>query len=199
MGLNPNVFSDSPFEPLFGIAAIAVAAGPVLTEGASVSAFVDDVGQSASGGIAVKDGDTNLQGGIIPQGMGFELFDLTVWMHLSDHSAVIAEAALQALASVIRLRLHYADNVFELGPLGLYLGPYGTTTGANNVPIPRRIAYAGPGAEARSFVCEPGQKFKLEFKATRGLTAAVTASKDYVVRPVFSRRTVRRGSAAVRQ
>ena len=105
MGLNPNVFSDSPFEPLFGIASIVVAAGPVLTEGASVSAFVDDVGQSAAGGIAVKDGDTNLAGGIIPQGMGFELFDLTVWMHLSDHSAVIAEEYARAGISGFALTL----------------------------------------------------------------------------------------------
>lgn len=197
--INRGVYGDSQFEPLFGIAQITVAAGPSLAEGYSVSAFVDDVGQSASGGIAVKEGDQNLSGGVIPQGIGFELFDLSIFCHEDDWGAVPTEGAILALGTAIRVRMHYAENVFELGPLALWLGPYGAPTGLNNVPIARRLAYAGPGAEARSFLCEPGQKFKLEFKATRALAAGVAASTNYVLRPCFSRRTVRRGSSAVKQ
>lgn len=196
--INRGVYGDSAFEPLFGIAQITVAAGPALAEGYSVSAFVDDVGQSAAGGITVKDGDANMFNGVIPQGMGWELYDLTIWSHLDTFASAPTEAAILALGAAIRVRMHYAENVFELGPLALYLGPYGAPTGLNNVPIARRLAYAGPGAEARSFLCEPGQRFKLEFKATRALTAGVVAA-NYVLRPVFSRRAVRRGSSAIKQ
>lgn len=195
---NRNTFADSVFEPLFGVAAVVVPAGPALPAGYTSSFFVDDVGQSAAGNITIVEGDTNLSGGVIPQGVGFELYDLSIFARLSTFASAPTEAALLALGTGMRVRLHYADQPFELGPLSRFLGPYGAPTGLNNVVQAQRLSYAGPGAEVRNFICEPGQKFKLELKANRLIDAGVAVA-TYVFHAVLQRRAARRGSAAIRQ
>lgn len=195
---NRSVYSDSNIEPLFGIAAIVVSAGPALALGYSSSFFVDDVGQSSAGNIQLVEGDANMYGGNVPQGQGFELVDLNIWGRLSDFSASLSEAALYALGNALRVRLWYADQPYELGPLARFFGPLGPGTGMNNQVVPTKISALIPGQEGRGFVCEPGQRMKLELKATRALAAGVSAT-TYVFHAVLNRRTVRRGAAAIRQ
>lgn len=197
---NRNIFSDSVIEPLFGLAAIVVSAGPSLAAGYSSSFFVDAVGSPAgAGNVALVEGDTNLQGGVIPQGQGFELYDLSIFSALSTYASAPTEAALIALGQAFRVRMHYADTVFELGPLALFLGPYGGTTGSNNVVQPRPLAFPAPGRERGGFVCEPAQPFKVELKSNVALTAGVATSTTYLFRAVMNRRIVRRGASAIKQ
>lgn len=195
---NRNTFSDSNIEPLFGIAAIVVPAGPALPAGYSSSFFVDDVGQSSAGNIVVVEGDTNFVGGVIPQGQGFELVDLCLWARLSDFSASVTEAALYALGNALRVRLWYADQAYELGPLARFFGPLGPATGLNNQVVPTKISAMIPGMEGKGFIAEPNQRFKVELKATRALAAGVAAA-TYVFHAVGNRRLVRRGPSAVKQ
>jgi hypothetical protein len=196
---NRNTFADSVFEPLFGICAIVVPSGPALPAGYTSAFFVDDVGQSAAGNITIVEGDTNLSGGVIPQGVGFELYDLSIFARLSTFATAPTDASLLALTTGLRVRLHYADQAFELGPLARFMGPYGSSVGLNNVVQAQRLAYAGPGAEVRNFICEPAQKFKLELKSNRLIDAGVVASTTYVFHAVMNRRAARRGSAAIKQ
>lgn len=194
-----NVFSDSTIEPLFGTAAVVVAAGPALALGYSSSFFVDAPGTPAgASNMAQVAGDSNLWGGAIPQSIGFELFDLAIWCTVLADASVPTEASILALGHALRVRLHYADQPYELGPLGLFLGPFGAPTGMNNVVQPRKLAAAIPGEVQRGFMCEPAQAFKLELLATRAISAGAAVA-TYVFYAAMTRRLIRRGAAAVRQ
>lgn len=191
--LNRDFATDSAIEPLFGTAALVADGSGDLAAGYTATFFVDQIGQSAASNFAQAEGDSNLDGGVIPQGVAMELFDLTFFVTVADDSAYPTELILSELDRDLRVRMYYADQPYELGPFGIWRGPYGGTTGANNQVIPRKLC-----ADGRRFVLEPAQKFKLELKAKRAIVT-LTASKTYVVQAILSRRIARRGTSAARQ
>lgn len=198
-----SIFADGILEPLRGCIAYDIAVGPALAANVTRRAFVDGIGQSAAGGIALVQGDFNLSGGLIPSGIGYEVHGLThyavtIVTATGLFSAVPADAALLALGADIWVQAYYAGQYYDLGMLEEFLGPYGSPTGLNNAPFIRRFGWPWMDTE-QPFELEPGKNFWLEYKTLRGCAAGVTASVTYLFRVLMPSRRVAQGVSAVRQ
>ena len=98
--LNRDFSTDSAIEPLFGKVAFDSDASGDIAAGATATFFVDQIGQSAASNMTQSEGDSNLDGGVIPQGQAMELFDLAFNVSLEDDSAYPTEVILAALDRV---------------------------------------------------------------------------------------------------
>lgn len=192
-----NVFADGVLEPLRGTVAFTVGAGPSLAANTVRTAFMDSVGQSAAGGIALVQGDYSLSGGLIPSGIGYEVAGLTCWWHQSDFTAVPPDITVLGLSSNIWVQMMYANQLYDLGLLASYLGPYGSPTGLNNVPFPRRFGWPWM-AEDKPLELEPGKQFWLQFTTLRAITAGVAVG-TWQLRIEMPARRIAQGVAAVKQ
>ena len=108
--LNRDFSTDSAIEPLFGKVAFDSDASGDIAAGATATFFVDQIGQSAASNMTQSEGDSNLDGGVIPQGQAMELFDLAFNVSLEDDSAYPTEVILAALDRDLRVRLYYPDQ-----------------------------------------------------------------------------------------
>lgn len=191
-----SVFADGILEPLRGRFAFTVAGGGTLAANVTVRAFVDGIGQNAAGGIALVQGDFSLQGGLIPSGIGYEVHGMSCYWTQDTLAAVPADLTVLSLGSNTWLQMMYAGNLYDLGRVAEYAGPWGSPTGLNNVQFPRRFGWPWMKAEKPLFL-EPGKQFWIQGQSLRAL--AGQAAGTWVCDIVMLARRVAQGVSAVKQ
>lgn len=191
-----SVFADGVLEPLRSLFAFTISGG-ALAANITVRSFVDAIGQNQAGGFTLVQGDYNLSGGLIPSGIGYECEALSMAIGDSTMATVPSELLTLGLGANVWLQMNYAGQLYDLGLLQSYLGPYGMgPTNRNNVQFERRFGWPWMDV-SRPLVLEPGKQFWIQAQTLRAMTGMPNGT--WLIRNELPVRKVTQGVSAVKQ
>lgn len=191
-----SVFADGVLEPIRGLFAFTIFGG-VLAANVTKRAFVDAIGQDQAGGLTLVQGDYNLSGGLIPSGIGYEAEAMSGFIHQDTFAAVPSELLELGLGSNVWLQMQYAGQLYDLGLLAGFLGPYGVVpTNKNGVQFERRFGWPWMDV-SRPLILEPGKQFWIQAQTLRPMTGMPNGT--WVTRLELPARKVTQGVSAVKQ
>lgn len=175
---------------------VAAGAAPWIAAGTAAArrkAWEDARNSSAAGGIASAESNNTVANGKMPSSKAVDLHTLAVQVVASGGSAVLTEAALNAILNNTNLFIEHQSNTYDLGRLVEWAAPWGTATHRATTSVEARPLPA-------PFHVNPNEEiaFRLEVVEDIGGTA-LTAAQNVDVRLVFGAVTDLRDSQVIKQ